>query len=335
LLFQKEITGEGRMKLQQFRYFVEIQKQHLNISDAASVLCTSQSGISKQIRLLEEELGVKLFVRNGRKLTAVTVAGEKVLMLAKEVLNKVDDIKQVVEEFTDKQKSIAIATTHTQARYVLPVIVERFLSLYPDINLNIQQGTPEQVSTLLEQGDVDIAIATEVLESREGLVSMPCYQWSRSVITKKDHVLTQKKALELEDIVKYPIITYVQGFTARYRQDEIFNKHHLQPNIVLSAVDADVIKTYVRLGLGIGIIADMAFNSEQDKDLVALNVEHLFGVSTSQIAIKNGKYIKPYVYPFIEMFAPHLKQELIRQAINCVSLEARKRLFSTVSIPMY
>lgn len=323
------------MKLQQFRYFVEIYKQQLNISEAAAVLCTSQSGISKQIKLLEEELGVELFVRNGRKLTAVTVVGERLLRQVKDVLNKVDDIKNIAEEFTNKPKSFVIATTHTQARYVLPVIVERFLSLYPDINLNIQQGTPEQVASLLEQGEVDIAIATEGLASRESLVSMPCYQWSRSVITKKEHDLASKTIIQLEDIIEYPIITYVQGFTARYQQDEIFNQFHLQPNIVLSAVDADVIKTYVRLGLGIGIIADMAFSADHDNDLQAINVKHLFGISTSQIAIKKDRFIKPYVYPFIEMFAPHLSQELIKKAISCDNLEQRRQLFFDIPIPMY
>ncbi len=323
------------MKLQQLRYLLEIETQQLNISRAATVLCTSQSGISKQISMLEHELGVDLLERNGRKLVAITPAGVKVLKLAKDVLSKVDDIKQTAEEFTGKQKSIVIATTHTQARYVLPVIVERFLSLNPDINLNIQQGTPEQVAMLLEQGDVDIAIATEVLASRDTLVALPCYQWSRSIITKKSHPLAVKTIVTLEDIVQYPIITYVQGFTGRYKQDETFNTHHLQPNIVLTAVDADVIKTYVRLGLGIGIIADMAFNKEQDSDLLALNVEHLFGISTSQIAIKKDKYIKPYVYPFIEMFAPHLTQWLIRQAIDCADLQERQQLFADVAIPMW
>lgn len=323
------------MKLQQFRYFVEIHKQHLNISEAASVLCTSQSGISKQIKLLEEELSVDLFVRNGRKLSALTTVGETVLAQAKEVLNKVDDIKKSAEQFTDKPKSIVIATTHTQARYVLPIIVERFLSQFPDINLNIQQGTPEQVAALLEGRKVDVAIATECLASRETLVSMPCYQWSRSVITKKGHDLADKKTIALEDIIQYPIITYVQGFTARYKQDEVFKQFHLQPNIVLTAVDADVIKTYVRLGLGIGIIADMAFSAEQDTDLLAINVEHLFGRSTSQIAVRKDSYLKPYVYPFIEMFAPHLTQSLIRQAIICSDLEQRKQLFADILIPMY
>lgn len=323
------------MKLQQLRFLVEIEKQSLNISKAASILCTSQSGISKQIKSLEEELNVALFDRNTRKLISITPAGKQILKLAKEILSKVDDIKRTAEEFTDKQKSIAIATTHTQARYVLPVIVEKFLSLYPEINLTIQQGTPEQVATLLEQGEVDIAIATEVLADCEPLIALPCYQWSRSVITKKDHPLTQKKKIGLDDIVKYPIITYVTGFTGRGSQDEIFNQHHLQPNIVLTAVDADVIKTYVRLGLGIGIIADMAFSEDQDTDLFSHHVKHLFGITTSQIAIKKDRMIRPYVYPFIELFAPHLTQSLIKQAIDCVDIEARRQLFSNVSIPMY
>jgi len=323
------------MKLQQLRYLIEVEKQQLNITKAARVLCTSQSGISKQIRLLEDELNVDLFERHGRQLISVSPAGGKVLKLAKEILTKVDAIKLTAEELTQTKKSIAIATTHTQARYVLPVIVEQYLSKYPDINLNIQQGTPEQVATLLEDGSVDIAIATEVLATREGLVTLPCYQWSHSVIVKKDHPLLENKILSLEDIIQYPIVTYVQGFTARYRQDEVFSQNGLQPNIVLTAVDSDVIKTYVRLGLGIGIIANMAFNAEQDNDLYAFNAEHLFGINTSQIAIKKGGYIKPYIFPFIEMFAPHLTQTLIRQAIDCSHLTARQQLFSNVSIKMY
>ena len=329
MLFQKEII----MKLQQLRYLLEIEKQNLNISKAAVVLCTSQSGVSKQIKLLEDELGVELFERNSRKLTALTTAGERIVVLAKKVLNKVDDIKQVAAEFTNEPKTISIATTHTQARYVLPIVVERFLTKYPDINLNLQQGTPEQVAELLEQNEVDMAIATEVLASRESLVSLPCYQWSRSIIVKKDHPLAIKAKVTLDDIVQHPIITYVQGFTGRFKQDEVFKLHQLQPNIVLTAVDADVIKTYVRLGLGVGIIANMAYSQEQDKDLSVLNVEHLFGVSTSQIAVKKGKAIKPHLYPFIEMFAPHLTQSIIKKAIECNDLEQRRRLFLGISVP--
>jgi len=323
------------MKLQQLRYLVEIEKQQLNISRAADVLCTSQSGVSKQIKLLEDELGIELFERNSRKLTALTDAGASIVTLAKEVLNKTDDISQTAAEYTHKPKTISIATTHTQARYVLPVIVERFLSLYPNINLNLQQGTPEHVAALLENNEVDIGVATEVLASREALVALPCYHWSRSIIVKKAHPLAKKTKLTLDNIVQYPIITYVQGFTGRYRQDEVFKQHHLQPNIVLTAVDADVIKTYVRLGLGIGIIANMAFSPEQDKDLSVLSVEHLFGKSTSQIAIKKDRYIKPYVYAFIEMFAPHLTQTLIKQAVECIDIKDRKKMFLDVSIPTF
>jgi len=323
------------MKLQQLRYLVEIEKQKLNISKAADILCTSQSGVSKQIKLLEDELDVDLFERNSRKLTGLTTAGKRILELAKELLNKAEAIIQTAAEFTDQPKVISIATTHTQARYVLPAVVERFLSLYPNINLNLQQGTPEQVSSLLENNEVDIAIATEVLATRESLIALPCYQWSRIIIVKKDHPLTTKTKLTLADIVQYPIITYVQGFTGRYKQDEVFKQHHLQPNIVLTAADADVIKTYVRLELGIGIMANMAYSPQQDKDLSVLKVEHLFGYSTSQIAIKKGSYIKPYVYSFIEMFAPHLTQQIIKQAIECKDLNARQTLFLDVSIPVY
>ena len=321
------------MKLQQLRFLSEIDKQQLNISRAALVLHTSQSGISKQIKLLEQELDIDLFARNGRNLTKITQAGKQILHLTNEILDKVDAIKQTANEFTNKQKSIAIATTHTQARYVLPVIVEQFLSLNPDINLTIQQGTPEQVAQLLEEGKVDIAIATEALANKETLISMPCYQWNRSIITKKDHPLAVKKSIEITDIVQYPIITYVQGFTGRHVQDEVFQKNQLKPNIVLTAVDADVIKTYVRLGLGIGIIANMAYRVDQDNDLSIHNAKHIFGISTSQIAIKKGRYIKPFVYPFIELFAPHLTQKIIRQTIDCIDKEAREQLFTGINIP--
>lgn len=323
------------MKLQQLRYFVEINNQQLNISRASHALSTSQSGVSKQIKLLEQELGVHLFIRHGKKLAAITPIGEQILHLAQNILDKTHHIKQLTHNVSHQKKSLLIATTHTQARYVLPVIVEKFMSLYPEINLNIQQGTPEQVAALLEQGDVDIAIATEVLAHRKNLVSLPCYQWSRSIITQIKHPLNKINNPTLSDIVQYPIVTYVQGFTGRYKQDESFNRQHLQPNIVLTAVDADVIKTYVRLGLGIGIIADMAFNFSHDNDLSIINAEHLFGISTSQIAIKKQSYIKPYLYSFIEMFAPHLTQGLIQQAINCVDFQMRKNLFANVDLPMW
>ena len=323
------------MKLQQLRYLQEIQRHQFNISKAATTLCTSQSGISKQIQLLEQELGVELFNRKGRQLVSFSEVGEKILKLAEEVLNKVDDIRLLVEEQNLRNQSLSIATTHTQARYVLPAVVEKFVHSYPDINLHIHQGTPTQIATMLEQGEVDVAIATEALSEREALIAMPCYQWSRSIVTQKNHPLAQKQLLTLQDIVKYPIITYVQGFTGRHKVDESFFKHHLTPDIVLTAVDADVIKTYVRLGLGIGIIADMAFNQKQDKDLLALDARALFGISTSQIAIKKDKYIKTFIFQFIEMFAPHLKVGVVRQALTCKGKEQIQRLFEDYSVPVY
>ncbi len=323
------------MKLQQLRFFSEIVRQGLNVSLAADVLYTSQSGISKQIQLLEQELGIELFIRNGRKLTQVTEPGHAVLKLATEILQKTEDIKKAAADFTEQKKGIAIATTHTQARYVLPVIVEKFMSLHREVSLHIHQGTPEQVAQLLLAGDVDIAIATEVLNDCEPLATLPCYQWSRSVIVRNDHPLAAKAYLNLDDIINYPIITYEQGFTGRKNQDAVFIRHHLQPNIVLTAVDADVIKTYVRLGLGIGIIADMAFNPDQDQDLVAHSVEHLFGMTQSYLALQKGRYIKPYIYPFIELFAPHLTPELIRAVMQAENLEARKPCFQGITIPRY
>lgn len=323
------------MKLQQLKFLLEIEKEQLNISKAAAVLCTSQSGISKQIMLLEQELDIHLFERKGRKLISITKEGRQIIDAAKDIFIKVDDIKQIAETFKQGQKSIAIATTHTQARYVLPKTVDRFLSQYPDINLTINQGTPIQVADLLEQGDVDIAIATEVLATRKALVAMPCYQWNRCIITCNKHPLNQLQKIQLADIVNYPIITYVQGFTGRASLDENFEHNHLTPNIVLTAVDADVIKTYVKLGLGIGIIAEMAYNSKQDTNLVAHDVSHLFGSTTSQIAIKKDKYIKPYIYNFIEMFAPHLNQTVIKQSIACNDHEQRNVIFQHLSIPFY
>ena len=322
------------MKLQQLRYFVEIAKQQ-NISKAAEILCTSQSGISKQIMLLEQELKATLFVRKGRKISALTPTGKQVFGLAEQVLGKVKDIKQVAGQLNNEQGSLTIATTHTQARYVLPFVVDRFLKKYPATNLNIHQGTPEQVAKMLEQDEVDIAIATEALADNPGLISLPCYQWNRCIIVKHEHPLAQQQKLSLEKISEYPIITYVSGFTGRHKVDEAFSMKQLNPNIVLTAVDADVIKTYVRLGLGIGIIASMAFNPEQDKDLALFDAEQLFGRSISQIAIKKDAYIRTPIYRFITMFAPHLTEQVVRKALECKDLKSRRHIFADFSIPVY
>lgn len=324
------------MKLHQLRYAVEIAKHGHNISKAANVLCTSQSGISKQIRMLEDELGITLFVRKGRNLIGLTPAGKEVVKHASMALEKVNDIKQVADQYNSRQGqgTLTIATTHTQARYVLPFVVERFVKAFHSINLNLQQGTPVDVAGLVAGGEADLAIATEALEGREELLTLPCYQWARSIIVPENHPLSRLKKLNLEDIIDFPLITYALGFTGRHQVDEAFAAKSLKPNIVLTAVDADVIKTYVRLGIGIGIIANMAFNERLDNGLLALDASHLFGISTTLIGIKRDKYIRSYIYNFIEMFAPHLTEEVVKEAEECRSVKERKQLFSTFSIPL-
>jgi LysR family transcriptional regulator, cys regulon transcriptional activator len=322
------------MKLQQLRYLVEIDKHQQNISKAATVLCTSQSGISKQIKLLEDELQLSLFNRNGKNLTGMTPDGEHILLLAKEVLDKVNDIKQVAAELRHQQGMLTIAATHTQARYVLPFAIEKFLKRYPNISLHIHQGTPEQVAKQVEQGEADIGIATEALSDCQPLIAMPCYQWNRCVIVKAGHPLATQ-AVTLENVAQYPIITYVLGITGRQKIDDAFAARQLTPNIVLTAVDADVIKTYVRLGLGVGIIANMALSPEQDRDLVVLDAKNLFGLSTSLIAFRKDRYLRSYIYRFIELFAPHLTEAVITQVKESGDNKARKKLLSGFAIPRY
>lgn len=323
------------MKLQQLRFFVEIVRHNLNISDAAQTLCTSQPGISKQIRLLEQELHLTLFVRNGRNLTELTLAGEKIMALAVEILNKADDIHQIAQDCNNQQGVLAVATTHTQARYILPDVVRRFIDCFPEVSLNLQQGTPLQVAKLASLGDVDLAIATEAVEGFDNLLTMPCYQWNRCVVVKKDHPLARLPVLGMMDIVKHPIITYVYGYTGRYKLDEAFAASGLEPNIVLTAVDADVIKTYVKLGLGVGIIANMAFDRREDEGLISLDAGHLFGSSITHIALRKDKFIRDYIYKFIEIFAPHLDENVVKRAMACPGVKERKKMFEEFDIPSY
>jgi LysR family cys regulon transcriptional activator len=249
------------MKLQQLRYIWEVAHHDLNVSATAQSLYTSQPGISKQIRLLEDELGVEIFARSGKHLTHVTPAGEDILKAAEEVLFKVKSIRQVAEEYADEKKgSLSIATTHTQARYALPSTIKTFIEHYPDVSLHMHQGTPMQIAEMASDGTVDFAIATEAMELFSNLIMMPCYRWNRCILVPKDHPLTQPSELTLEDVAAHPIVTYVFGFTGRSKLDDAFMDRGLVPRVVFTATDADVIKTYVRLGLGIGIIAGMAYD---------------------------------------------------------------------------
>ena len=305
------------MKLQQLRYICEVARQNLNLSNAAEALFTSQPGISKQIRSLEEELGVDIFVRHGKRVVAVTEPGKAILEISQRVLKDVENLKQVGEEFTEEDNgSLTIATTHTQARYALPHVIQRFTKRYPGVRLSLRQGSPTQISELVTSGEADIAIATEAIELYEDLVMLPCYEWNRCVLVQPGHPLLKAKKLTLEAMASFPIITYDFAFTGRSRINQAFADKGLTPNVVLTAIDADVIKTYVELGLGIGIVAMMAYDPKRDTHLRAMDASHLFEPSTTRIGIRKNSYLRGYTYEFIEMFAPHLTRKVVDDAMH-------------------
>lgn len=325
------------MKLQQLRYIWEVAHNNMNVSRAAESLYTSQPGISKQIRLLEDELGTQIFIRSGKTLSKLTPAGEKIIATAGEILGKVDTIKSVAEEFTNVgMGSLSIATTHTQSRYMLPKIIKQFITRYPDVSLHMHQGAPMQISQLAADGTADFAIATEALEIFKDLIMMPCFHWNRSILVPKEHPLCQSSKLTLKDVAQYPIVTYIYGFTGRSKLDEAFQKAQLEPKVVFTAADADVIKTYVKLGLGIGIVASMALEAGKDHDdgLVALDASHLFEYSTTSIGFRRETFLRTYMYDFIEMFAPHLKQALVVEAVEKLSRNRQDNPFKEIEIPV-
>lgn len=305
------------MKLQQLRYIWEISRNRLNVSAAAEGLFTSQPGISKQVRLLEDELGTPIFTRNGKHLTEVTDAGQRIIALAREILDKTQEIKQIAQLHKDnKVGHLTIATTHTQARYVLPAVIRAFMARFPGIKLNLHQGTPMQIAEEVSRGLVDMAISTEALDLFESLVVLPCYEWNRCILVRHGHPLTQTDQITLEDLAAYPIVTYVSGFSGRSQIDLAFEKHRIHPHVALTAVDADVIKTYVRLGLGVGIIASMAYDPDADSDLVALDASHIFGQSVTKIGLRRDFFLHDFMFEFIRLFAPHLTREKIQQAMR-------------------
>jgi LysR family cys regulon transcriptional activator len=305
------------MNLQQLRYLQEIARQNLKISDAADALYTSQPGVSKQIKLLEEELGIEIFVRNGKRISAITEPGKAILEIAQRILHDTDNLRQVSEEFRAHDSgTLTIATTHTQARYALPPVVKRFIQRYPKVKLELHQGNPTQIAEQVLDGTADIAIATESLALYDELVTLPCYEWNHCIITPPKHPLLGEKKLTLEKVAQYPIITYDFAFTGRNKINAAFQAKGLAPNVVLSAIDADVIKTYVELGLGIGIVARMAYVPERDKQLRMLEADHLFQPSTTRIAIRQNEYLRGYSYDFIELFAPHLTRDIVSRAMH-------------------
>lgn len=322
------------MKLQQLRYIWEVAHHDLNVSLTAQSLYTSQPGISKQIRLLEDELGVEIFSRSGKHLTRVTPAGQAILAIAGEILRKVESIRQVALEYTDQRRGhLSIATTHTQARYRLPAVIEKFIAQYPEVTLHMHQGSPQQIAEMAADGTVDFAIATEGLEHFADLIMLPCYHWNRSVVVPKSHPLAIRSRITLEDVAQFPLVTYVFGFTGRSKLDEAFKARGLTPRVVFTATDADVIKTYVRLGLGVGIIAHMAFDPETDKDLVAIDASHLFATSTTSLGFRKGTFLRGFMYDFIKGFAPHLTRERVDEAIQAHARGELSRVFEGMALP--
>jgi LysR family cys regulon transcriptional activator len=322
------------MKLRQLRYIWEVAHAGLSVSAAASGLYTSQPGVSKQIRLLEDELGVQIFERSGKQLISITPAGRAIIEMAGKILGEVEDIKQIAREYADEGRgSLSIATTHTQARYVLPPVIKRYIELYPSVALHMHQGTPLQISELAANREVDFAIATEALELFDNLVMLPCYRWNRSVVVPLGHPLHEAEELTLADVAAYPIVTYVFGFTGRSQLDRAFAAQGLTPRVVFTAVDSDVIKTYVRLGLGVGIVASVAYDAQADGDLVARDASHLFEYSVTQLGFRRGAFLRGHMYRFIELFAPHLTRDVVETAAALLTREAREEVFADLELP--
>ncbi len=305
------------MNLQQLRYLCKVVDCQFNISEAAEAIFTSQPGISKQIRALEEELGVTVFVRHGKRITGLTAPGEVVLQFARRALVELENLRRAGEEFSAEDSGdFTIATTHTQARYVLPPIIQKFSRQYAKVRVLIHQGNPTQAAEQVVSGEADLAIATEALTSYEELVTLPCYHWNRSVIVPQGHALAGMRPLTLEGIAKYPIITYDFSFTGRSQINAAFGQKGLKPRVVLTALDSDVIKTYVELGMGVGILAQMACNPERDRQFEILDAGHLFAPSTTRIGLRRGVYLRRYIYDFIHLFAPHLGRRSVDAALE-------------------
>ena len=305
------------MKLQQLRYIVEIRRQGLNVSEAAEALFTSQPGISKQVKLLEDELGVSIFERSGKRFTGVTEPGRTVLDIAERILGEAENLKRACADFSAGDSGrLVLAATHTQARYALPVVVRDFVARHPGVKLEMHQGSPTQIAEWVLAGDADIGIATEALDQYPQLITLPVRQWSHCVIAPAGHPVLRAQPLSLHELVKWPLITYDTAFTGRSRINRAFERIGVEPNIALTALDADVIKTYVSLGLGLGIISALAFDAQRDTGLVAIDAAHLFESNTTRLALRRGTYLRRHDYDLIELFAPHLTRHVVDMTLQ-------------------
>ncbi|MFT3857203.1 MAG: CysB family HTH-type transcriptional regulator [Aquabacterium sp.] len=305
------------MNFQQLRSVREAARRGFNLTEVAHALHTSQPGVSRQIRELEDELGIDLFIRVGKRLTGLTEVGRQVLPIIERLLNDAENLRRASADYSERDSGLlSIAATHSQARYALPSAVRDFRQLYPKVTLNLHQGSPRQIAEMLIHGEADIGIATEALTQYEELVTLPCYQWSHAVIVPPDHPLLLEGELTLEKLARHPLITYDQGYTGRSHIDEAFEEAGIAPSIVLSAMDADVIKTYVELGMGVGIVAAIAFDPERDRHLRAIEARNLFKLNMTRLAFRRDAFLRSYMYAFIETFAPPLDRQTVDQAVQ-------------------
>ena len=305
------------MNLHQFRFVQEAVRRNLNLTEAAKALHTSQPGVSKAIIELEDELGVEIFARHGKRIKRVTEPGQHVLQSIEIILREVQNLKRIGEQFSKQDSGkLSIATTHTQARYVLPQPVAKLRQIYPKVGIELHQGSPDQVAQMLMTDVAEIGIATESLSQYEDLVTLPCYEWQHVLVLPFGHPLLDKERIHLEDLAKVPLITYHPSFTGRTRIDRAFAARQLAPNIVLEAIDSDVIKTYVKLGMGVGIVAEMAMaGEEKSPELVARPAGELFGQNIARVAFKRGVYLRHFVLRFAELLSDRLSRDLIQKAM--------------------
>ncbi len=324
------------MKLQQLRYLAAIVENDLNITAAAERLHTSQPGVSKQLKQLEDELGFPIFLRQGRTLTRVTPAGKRVIDRAQKILKEVQSIKRLADEQKgDGRGSLAIGTTHTQARYVLPQVIRKFRERYPDVELHLHQGTSEQIADMAARDRIDFAINTGSQELFTNLILLPCYRWHRRIVVPQGHPLANEGKITIETLGKYPIVTYVFGFSGPSSLQQIFARHGITPHVALTARDADVIKTYVRLGMGVGIVASMAVDPREDSDLVSIDASHLFPAHSTWAGFHQGALLRSYMYDFLQLLAPHLTRRLVDRAGNASTPTDVEALFTDIELPVY
>jgi LysR family cys regulon transcriptional activator len=323
------------MKLQQLRFLATVAQSELNVTAAAAKLHTTQPAVSKQLRQLEDELGFRIFERHGRALSRVTAPGERVVECAMRVLREVQNIRIISTDFKDESSgTLSIGTTHTQARYVLPPMIKLFRERFPRVQLNLLQGTSEQIAEMARSGRIDLAIATGAAPLLDGFLRLPCYRWHRQVIVPRGHPLEDATPLTLEKLGAHPIVSYVFSFTGPSSLSDAFMAHNIRPNIALAARDADVIKTYVRLGIGVGIVANMAIDPVADADLVVLDAAHLFPMHTTWVGLDRGSLLRRYVYDFMTLFAPHLTRRLVDSARASTSQAEADTLFRGIELPL-